>query len=135
MSEEDKRTSSEAGVQSSASSQGSGVGASGAGQRRRKTIIGIVSSDKMHKTRAVRVVWLERHPKYGKYLRKHTTYYAHDEGEVARLGDTVEIVETRPLSKLKRWRLVKVLSKGQGAAGLLVGEEPGGPKAEGGVSP
>jgi small subunit ribosomal protein S17 len=135
MSEEDQRTSSEAGVQSPASSQGPGAGGPAAGQHRRKTIIGIVSSDKMRKTRAVRVVRLEKHPKYGKYLRRRTTYYAHDEGEVARLGDTVEIVETRPLSKLKRWRLVKVLSKGQGGAGLLVGEEPGGPKAEGGVSP
>ncbi len=135
MSEEDQRTSSEAGVQSPASSQSPGAGSPSAGTRRRRTVIGIVSSDKMHKTRAVRVVRLEKHPKYGKYLHRHTTYYAHDESEVAHLGDTVEIVETRPLSKLKRWRLVKVLSKGQAPAGLLLGDEPGGPDAEGGVTP
>lgn len=134
MSEEDKRTPSEGGVQSSASSQSSGAGPSAAGQRWRKIVIGIVFSDKMRKTRAVRVVRLEKHPKYGKYLRRHTTYYAHDENEVSHLGDTVEIVETRPLSKLKRWRVVKVLSKSHAPAGLLVGEEPSGLVAEGGVS-
>ncbi len=76
-----------------------------------KVVTGIVISDKMQKTRSVRVVRLERHAKYGKYLRRHTTYYAHDEKEVSRVGDTVQIVETRPLSKLKRWRLVEVVTK------------------------
>jgi len=76
-----------------------------------KSVTGIVTSDKMQKTRCVRVTRLERHPKYGKYLRRHTTYYAHDEKEVSHVGDTVRIVETRPLSRTKRWRLVEVLVK------------------------
>jgi small subunit ribosomal protein S17 len=135
MSEADQRTSSEAGVQIPASSQAPGAGPSDSGQHRRKTVIGMVSSDKMRKTRAVRLVWLEKHPKYGKFLRRHTTFYVHDEGEVAHLGDTVEIEETRPLSKLKRWRLVRVIAKGDPALALLAGKEPDVPQAEGGVTP
>jgi len=80
-------------------------------RRRRKTITGIVTSDKMQKTRAVSVTRLERHAKYGKYIRRHSTYKAHDENEVSKAGDTVVIAETRPLSKTKRWRIVKVVSK------------------------
>ena len=76
-----------------------------------KTITGIVTSDKMQKTRAVKIMRLERHAKYGKFIRRHTTYKVHDEKEVSHIGDTVRIAETRPLSKTKRWRLVEIIVK------------------------
>jgi small subunit ribosomal protein S17 len=76
----------------------------------RKTLVGLVVSAKMDKTRRVEVPRLQRHPKYGKFLRKRTVCYVHDEKNESRTGDTVEIAETRPLSKLKRWRLVKVVA-------------------------
>lgn len=82
----------------------------------RKFVIGLVVSDKMEKTITVQVTRLEKHKKYKKYLRRHTKFYAHDEKREAKVGDTVEIQETRPLSKNKRWRLVKVLAKA-GSAG------------------
>jgi len=82
----------------------------------RKHVIGLVVSDKMEKTITVQVTRLEKHKKYKKYLRRHTKFYAHDEKREAKVGDTVQIVETRPLSKLKRWRLVKVLARA-GASG------------------
>ena len=72
---------------------------------------GIVTRDKSAKTRRVEVQRLVRHPKYGKYVKQRTICYAHDENNESHLGDTVEIVETRPLSKLKRWRLVRVVTK------------------------
>jgi len=75
----------------------------------RRQIIGLCVSDKMEKTIVVQVTRLEKHKKYKKYLRRHTKFYAHDEKREAKIGDTVEIVETRPTSKLKRWRLLKVL--------------------------
>ena len=75
----------------------------------RKIIIGLCVSDKMQKTIVVQVTRLEKHKKYKKYLRRHTKFYAHDEKREAKIGDTVEILETRPTSKLKRWRLLKVL--------------------------
>ena len=75
----------------------------------RKFVVGLVVSDKMQKTITVQVTRLEKHSKYKKYLRRHTKFYAHDEKREAKVGDTVEIVETRPTSKLKRWRLLKVL--------------------------
>ena len=74
----------------------------------RKTVVGKVVSDRMNKTISVRCDRLVKHPLYGKYLRRWTVYKAHDEQNEAREGDTVEIVETRPLSKTKRWRLVQV---------------------------
>ncbi len=78
----------------------------------------------MRKTRAVRVVRLVRHPKYGKYIRRKTTYYVHDENEESRAGDKVLIAQTRPLSRLKRWRLVRVLERAKAAAApVLSGEE------------
>ena len=77
----------------------------------RKRKIGVVTSDRMEKTIAVRVDWLYKVPKYGKRVRRHTTYYAHDEGNLARTGDEVEIVATRPLSKLKRWRLARIIRR------------------------
>ncbi len=79
--------------------------------KEQKTITGIVTSDKMQKTRAVKIMRLERHAKYGKFIRRHTTYKVHDEKEISHIGDTVRIAETRPLSKTKRWRLVEIIVK------------------------
>src|SRR5436305_6660139 len=84
----------------------------------RKDIIGLVVSDKMEKTITVQVTRLEKHKKYKKYLRRHTKFYAHDEKRDAKIGDTVQIMETRPLSKLKRWRLVKVLVRASAGRGM-----------------
>lgn len=79
----------------------------------RKTEIGVVVSDKMDKTVVVRVERMVQHPKYGKILRRYTKFYAHDEKNECRVGDKVLIVETRPLSKLKRWRVVKILERAE----------------------
>jgi small subunit ribosomal protein S17 len=87
---------------------------------RRKTEIGVVTSDKMNKTRRVEIERLVPHPKYGKYLRRRTVCHAHDEENQSHLGDLVEIMETRPLSKLKRWRIVRIVR--QGAQQALAGE-------------
>ena len=87
---------------------------------RRKTEIGIVTSDKMNKTRRVEIETLVPHPKYGKLLRRRTVCHAHDETNQSHLGDIVEIMETRPLSKLKRWRIVRIVR--QGAQQALAGE-------------
>jgi small subunit ribosomal protein S17 len=87
---------------------------------RRKTEIGVVTSDKMNKTRRVEVETLVPHAKYGKLLRQRTVCHAHDETNQSHLGDTVEIMETRPLSKLKRWRIVRIVR--QGAQQALAGE-------------
>ncbi len=73
--------------------------------RRRK--IGTVTSDKPHKTVVVRITNYTRHPLYKKYMRKRTSVYAHDEKNKYKLGDKVLIEETRPLSKLKRWRVIR----------------------------
>src|SRR5258706_163626 len=77
----------------------------------RRTAVGIVTSDKMKKTRRVEIPRLEKHPRYGKYIKRRTICYAHDEKNESVVGDTVEIMEARPMSKLKRWRLVKVVKK------------------------
>jgi small subunit ribosomal protein S17 len=76
-----------------------------------KTVIGVVVSDKQQKTRVVAVTELYRHPRYGKYLKRTQKFHAHDEKNEAKAGDKVLIVETRPLSRLKRWRLAKVLER------------------------
>jgi small subunit ribosomal protein S17 len=73
--------------------------------------IGVVTSDKMTKTRRVEIPRLVRHPKYGKILRRKTVCHVHDEAEEAHVGDTVEIRESRPRSKTKRWELVRVIAK------------------------
>ena len=75
--------------------------------------VGVVTSDKTAKTRRVEIPRMVRHPKYGKYFRRRTVCYAHDEGNESGLGDTVEIAECRPMSKTKRWNLVRVVSKGE----------------------
>jgi small subunit ribosomal protein S17 len=88
---------------------------------RRKTEIGIVASDKMSKTRRVVVERLVPHPKYGKLMRRRTICHAHDEANESHKGDLVEIMETRPLSKLKRWRVVRIVRPG--AQQALAGED------------
>lgn len=77
----------------------------------KRTAIGLVTSDKTAKTRRIEIARLVRHPKYGKYVRRRTVCYAHDEANVSAAGDTVEIVESRPRSRLKRWDLVRVVEK------------------------
>ena len=77
----------------------------------RKERIGVVTSDKMTKTIVVKVERKIKHPLYGKYIKNSTKFMAHDEQEQGGIGDTVKIMETRPLSKSKRWRLVEVLEK------------------------
>ena len=77
----------------------------------RKTRIGIVSSDKMTKTITVTVERKVKHPIYGKFLKKSSSFHAHDEQNSAGTGDVVRIMETRPLSKTKRWRLVEIIEK------------------------
>ena len=77
----------------------------------RKERIGVVTSDKMAKTIVVAVERKMKHPLYGKFIKNTTKFMAHDEKEECGIGDTVKIMETRPLSKSKRWRLVEVLEK------------------------
>jgi small subunit ribosomal protein S17 len=94
-------------------------------RKRRKTEIGVVTSDKMNKTRRVVVERLVPHPKYGKLMRRRTVCHAHDEANESHHGDLVEIMETRPLSKLKRWRIVRIVRKG--AQQALAGEDEAAP--------
>lgn len=77
----------------------------------RKSRIGVVSSDKMDKTITVTVLRRLKHPMYGKFVKKSKKFHAHDEENTAGVGDTVRIMETRPLSKTKRWRLVEIIEK------------------------
>ena len=77
----------------------------------RRVAVGVVTSDKTSKTRRVEIPRLVRHPKYGKYIRRKTVCYIHDENNESQRGDTVEIVEGRRMSKLKRWRLSRVVAK------------------------
>lgn len=76
---------------------------------KQKTLVGVVVSDKMDKTVVVTVASSKQHRIYGKTLRRTTRYKAHDPNNVCRLGDTVRLVETRPISKEKRWRVVEIL--------------------------
>lgn len=77
----------------------------------RKTRIGVVTSNKMTKTVTVAVERKVKHPMYGKFLKKTTKFHAHDEKDECTIGDIVKIMETRPLSKTKRWRLVEIVEK------------------------
>ncbi len=77
----------------------------------RKERVGIVVSDSMDKSVVVKVEVREKHPMYGKFVKKTKKFVAHDEKQESHTGDTVKIMETRPLSKLKRWRMVEVLEK------------------------
>ena len=77
----------------------------------RKARVGVVSSNKMEKTITVAVVRKLKHPKYGKFLKKTKKFHAHDEKNECNIGDTVKIMETRPMSATKRWRLVEIVEK------------------------
>ena len=77
----------------------------------RKERMGVVTSNKMDKSITVAVKWKEKHPIYGKFVNKTKKYHAHDEKNECNLGDTVKIMETRPLSKTKRWRLVQIIER------------------------
>ncbi len=77
----------------------------------RKTRVGVVSSDKMDKTITVSVIRRLKHPIYGKYVKKTTKFMAHDEKNDCHTGDTVKIIESRPLSAKKRWRVIEVLER------------------------
>src|SRR6059058_6453700 len=87
------------------------------GKRRHE--VGVVTSDKMSKTRRVEIPRLVKHPRYGKYIRRRTICHVHDEKNESHQGDTVEIMESRPMSKTKHWRLVRVVIKAPVAAPLV----------------
>jgi len=80
-------------------------------RRLNKVMTGVVVSDKMDKTVVVLVNRLVKHPVYKKYIRRRAKFMAHDEQNSARMGDTVEIIESRPLSRFKRWRLTRILER------------------------
>ncbi|MCF2658686.1 MAG: 30S ribosomal protein S17 [bacterium] len=77
----------------------------------RKERTGVVVSNKMEKSIVVAIKWKEKHPIYGKFVNKTKKYHAHDEKNECNIGDTVKIMETRPLSKTKRWRLVQIIER------------------------
>ena len=77
----------------------------------KRVLQGIVTRDKTAKTRRVEVARLVRHPKYGKFIKQRTICYVHDENNESHLGDLVEIIESRPLSRTKRWALVRIVTK------------------------
>ena len=79
----------------------------------RRVSVGVVTSDKMAKTRVVEIPRLVKHAVYGRYIRRKTVCYVHDETEQSSQGDTVEIIESRPRSHTKRWELVRVVEKGR----------------------
>jgi small subunit ribosomal protein S17 len=87
-------------------------------RKARRTLIGIVTRDKTLKTRRVEIQRLVKHPRYGKYIKRRTVCYAHDEKNESHMGDTVEIMESRPLSKLKHWRLIRVIKQAPAAVQL-----------------
>ena len=91
------------------SSQPAPAAPSSTPRRRRARRVGVVSSDQRNQTIAVTVSFNVQQPKYGKYLRRKTVLHAHDAGNSAKVGDTVEIQECRPISKSKHWRLLRVL--------------------------
>ncbi len=82
-------------------------------QERRKTRVGRVVGDKMTKTVVVEVETPKHHPVYKKVVRDVATYYVHDPKDECRVGDVVRIIETRPLSKLKRWQVTEIVSRGK----------------------
>src|SRR5437763_6851456 len=84
------------------------------GQRR--SAVGVVTSDRMNKTRRVEIPRLVKHARYGKYIKRRTICHVHDEKNESHQGDTVEIMESRPMSKTKHWRLVRVVVKAPVAA-------------------
>src|ERR671939_37368 len=95
---------------------------------KRRVEIGVVTRDKMNKTRRVEIPRLVKHPQYGKYIKRRTICYVHDENNDSHAGDQVEIMETRPMSKLKRWRLVRVVTRAPGGQATAA-EAAGGASA------
>lgn len=85
----------------------------------RRTAVGVVTSDKMSKTRRVEIPRLVKHARYGKYIRRRTICHVHDEKNESHQGDMVEIMESRPMSKTKHWRLVRIVTKAPVAAPLV----------------
>jgi len=81
------------------------------GPARRKTFVGVVQSNKMNQTIVVAVERLVKHREYGKYIKRTSKLYAHDAENTAKIGDKVLVMSTRPLSKLKRWRLIEVIER------------------------
>ena len=77
----------------------------------KKQLIGVVTSDKMDKCRRIEIDRLVKHPKYGKYIKSRTVCHVHDENNESKLGDTIEVIECPPKSKLKRWELIRVVKK------------------------
>ena len=90
----------------------------------RKTRQGVVVSNRMSKTIVVRISRLIRHPKYGRVMTQGSTFKVHDEANSAAVGDVVKIMETRPLSKEKRWRLVEIIRRASTAPPVPGEEEP-----------
>jgi small subunit ribosomal protein S17 len=85
---------------------------------KRRIAVGVVTSDKMNKTRRVEIGRLAKHARYGKIIRRRTVCHVHDEKNESKAGDTVEIMESRPLSRTKHWRLVRIVTKAPGTAPL-----------------
>jgi small subunit ribosomal protein S17 len=85
-------------------------------KRQHKELVGVVTSAKMNKTRRVEIPRLVKHPRYSKYIKRRTICHVHDETNESHVGDTVEIKESRPLSKLKHWRLIRIVTKAPTAA-------------------
>ncbi len=108
MAETKKKT-----TKAAAGTEGSKAGAQGSERGLRKTQDGLVVSSKMNKTVVVAVVRQVRHSQYGKFVRRTKKFYAHDENNQCAVGDRVRIVETRPLSKLKRWKLESIIRKAE----------------------
>ena len=89
-------------------------------KERRKRLVGVVVSDKMDKTVVVRVERTVRHPRYGKVLRRRKKYKAHDDANACHVGDVVRIVESRPLSREKRWAVEEIVRRNPALVGLGV---------------
>jgi small subunit ribosomal protein S17 len=94
---------------------------------RRRTEVGVVTSDKMDKTRRVEIPRLVKHPRYSKFIKRRTICHVHDEKNESKAGDMVEIVESRPYSKTKHWRLIRVVrpaASGEEAAATTTAAQP-----------
>jgi small subunit ribosomal protein S17 len=90
----------------------------------RRVEVGVVTSDKMNKTRRVEIPRLVKHARYGKYIKRRTICHVHDEQNESHAGDTVEIMETRPLSKTKCWRLLRIVTRNPQAAAQAAQQAP-----------
>ena len=92
----------------------------------KRVVVGVVTRDKASQTRRVEIPRLVRHPTYGKIMRRRTICYAHDEENKSKIGDTVEIEESRPLSKLKRWVVKRIISAATVTPEVAPSDVPGG---------